>query len=70
MRLHLGSAWTARTFALGHEAMPAPYRQVAEPTLRELRARLDPEELESAREAAAGLDLGELVSEMLADRVL
>ena len=40
-------------FSLGHEAMPATYRQVAEPTLDELRAKLDPEELASAREAAA-----------------
>ena len=56
-------------FSLGHEAMPAAYRQVAEPTLDELRAKLDPEELASAREAAAGLDLDELVSETLGDRV-
>jgi len=56
-------------FSLGHEAMPATYRQVAEPTLDELQAKLDPEELESAREAAAGLDLDELVSEMLGERV-
>jgi predicted ATPase/class 3 adenylate cyclase len=56
-------------FSLGHEAMPAAYRRVAEPTLDELRAKLDPEELASAREAAAGLDLDELVSETLGDRV-
>ena len=56
-------------FSLGHEAMPATYRQVAEPTLDELQAKLDPEELASAREAAAGLDLDELVSETLGDRV-
>ena len=56
-------------FSLGHEAMPATYRQVAEPTLDELRAKLDPEELASAREAATGLDLAELVSETLVDRV-
>ena len=42
---------------------------VAEPTLDELQAKLDPEELASAREAAAGLDLDELVSETLGDRV-
>jgi hypothetical protein len=42
---------------------------VAEPALAELCAKLDPEELASAREAAAGLDLDELVSETLADRV-
>jgi hypothetical protein len=56
-------------FSLGHEAMPATYRQVAEPTLDELRAKLDPEELAAAREAALGLDLDELVSETLGDRV-
>jgi hypothetical protein len=37
--------------------------------LEELEARLDPEKLASAREAAAGLDLGELVSATLADPV-
>jgi hypothetical protein len=56
-------------FSLGHEAMPATYRQVAEPTLRELQAKLEAEDLASAREAAAGLDLDELVSETLGDRV-
>jgi predicted ATPase/class 3 adenylate cyclase len=56
-------------FSLGHEAMPATYRQVAKPALDELQAKLDPEELASAREAAAGLDLDELVSEMLGERV-
>jgi hypothetical protein len=55
--------------SLGHEAMPATYRPVAEPTLDELHARPDPEELASAREAAAGLDLDELVSEVLGERV-
>lgn len=56
-------------FSLGHEAMPATYRQVAEPTLDELEAKLDPEDLASAREAALGLDLDELVSETLAEGV-
>jgi len=56
-------------FSLEHEAMPATYRQVAEPTLEELEARLEPEELASAREAAAGVDLDELVSETLRDPV-
>jgi tetratricopeptide (TPR) repeat protein len=56
-------------FSLGHEAMPATYRQVAEPTLDVLQATLDPEELASARKAAAGLSLDELVSEMLRERV-
>ena len=57
-------------FTLGHEAMPATYRQVAEPTLDELQARLDPEELAEAREAAASMDLDKLVSEILGERVL
>ena len=56
-------------FSLGHEAMPASYRQVAEPTLQEVEAKLEPEELASAREAAARLDLDELVAETLADPV-
>jgi tetratricopeptide (TPR) repeat protein len=56
-------------FSLGHEGMPATYRQVAEPVLEELQAKLDPEELASAREVAAGLDLDELVAETLADPV-
>jgi predicted ATPase/class 3 adenylate cyclase len=56
-------------FSLEHEAMPATYRLVAEPTLDELRTKLDSKELASAREAAAGLDLDELVSETLGDRV-
>jgi hypothetical protein len=56
-------------FTLGHEAMPATYRLVAEPVFEELQAKLDPEELASAREVAAGLDLDELVAETLADPV-
>ncbi len=50
---------------LEHEAMPAAYRLVAQPTLDELRERLDPEELAAARQAAAGLDLDELASDTL-----
>jgi predicted ATPase/class 3 adenylate cyclase len=56
-------------FSLGHEAMPGTYRQVAEPTLDELCAKVDPEELASAREVAASLDLDELVSKMLEEAV-
>jgi ATP/maltotriose-dependent transcriptional regulator MalT len=56
-------------FSLGHEAMPATYRQVAEPTLLEVEAKLEPEELASARDAAAGLELEELVAATLADPV-
>ncbi|HTK23276.1 MAG TPA: adenylate/guanylate cyclase domain-containing protein [Gaiella sp.] len=53
-------------YSLGHAAMPATYRHVAEPTLDELEAKLDPEELASAQEAVAGLELDELVSKLLA----
>jgi predicted ATPase/class 3 adenylate cyclase len=56
-------------FSLGHEAMPATYRLVAQPTLDELQATLDADELAAAREAAASADLEELVSEVLAERV-
>jgi len=56
-------------FSLGHEALPAAYRQVAAPALDEVREKLDPEELASAREAAAGLDLEEVVSATLGERV-
>jgi tetratricopeptide (TPR) repeat protein len=56
-------------FAVEHEAMPATYRQVAEPTLDELQAKLEPEDLASARDAAHGLDFDELVTQTLGDRV-
>jgi hypothetical protein len=49
--------------------MPGTYRQVAEPTLDELCAKLDAEELASAREVAASLDLYELVSKVLGEVV-
>jgi tetratricopeptide (TPR) repeat protein len=51
--------------SLGHEAMPAMYRHAAEPTLDELQTRLDPEELEAAREATASADLEQIVAEVL-----
>ena len=60
------TARASLNLSLGHEAMPATYRHVAEPTLDELQAKLDPEELASARQATAGLELDELVSKMLA----
>jgi len=56
-------------FSLGHEEMPATLRQVAEPTLDELQAKLNPEEVAAAREVAANLDLDELVSVTLGERV-
>jgi hypothetical protein len=49
--------------------MPAATRLVAQPTLDELRERLDPEELAAAREAAAGLDLDELALDTPGTRV-
>jgi hypothetical protein len=48
--------------------MPATYRQVAQPSLDELESKLDPEELATAREVAAGLELDEL-SETLEHQV-
>lgn len=54
-------------FSMGHEAMA--YRHVAEPTLDELLDRLDPEELAAAREAAAAIDLDELVADTLGEKV-
>jgi hypothetical protein len=54
-------------FSMGHEAMV--YRHVAQPTLDELLDRLDSEELASAREAAAALDLDELVAETIREAV-
>ena len=56
-------------FSLGHAAMPALNRGVAQPTLDELEAKLDADELAAAREVAAGLGLDELVSEELGERV-
>jgi hypothetical protein len=41
-------------------------RDVAGPTLDEVQAKLDPEELASARQATAGPKLDKLVSKMLA----
>ena len=55
--------------SLGHEAMPATYRLVAQPTLDALEAELSPEELEDAREAAAAADLDGLVSQALGEPV-
>ncbi|HLF68219.1 MAG TPA: adenylate/guanylate cyclase domain-containing protein [Gaiellaceae bacterium] len=56
-------------FALGHEAMPATYRQVALPVLEQLERELSPDELAAAREAAAETGLDALVSEELGERV-
>jgi tetratricopeptide (TPR) repeat protein len=52
-------------FCLEHEAMPATYRLVAQPSLDELLERLDAEELAAARPAAAALDLDELAADIL-----
>ncbi|HUF01839.1 MAG TPA: AAA family ATPase [Gaiellaceae bacterium] len=56
-------------FSLGHEAMPALNGLVARPTLDRLETELDPEDLAAARETATSMDLGELVSETLGERV-
>ena len=69
---HLSGAERTQTaraslnLSLGHEAMPATYRDVAGPTLDEVQTKLDPEELASARQATAGPKLDKLVSKMLA----
>jgi predicted ATPase/class 3 adenylate cyclase len=63
-----GRAAEVLSFSLGHEQLPPAYRQVAKPTLDELEAKLGRDELASAREVAASLDLEELVSETLGDR--
>ena len=49
--------------------MPAMNRQVAQPTFDRLETELDPAELAAAREDAASMDLDELVSETLGERV-
>ena len=53
--------------SLEHPGMPSTYRMVAQPTLDELTARLAPEALAAAREAAASADLESLVAEVRRD---
>ena len=49
------------TFALGHEQLPASYSLAARPALDRLEAELPPEQLASARVAAAAASLEDLV---------
>jgi predicted ATPase/class 3 adenylate cyclase len=53
--------------ALEHPGMPSTYRMVAQPTLDEISARLTPEALAVAREAAASADLASLVDAVRRD---
>jgi predicted ATPase/class 3 adenylate cyclase len=59
-------AATLLTFALGHEQLPASYSFAARPALKALEAELPPEQLASARLAAASARLEELVMTVLA----
>jgi ATP/maltotriose-dependent transcriptional regulator MalT len=52
---------------LEHPGMPATYRMVAQPTLDAIEARLAPEALAAAREAAARADLQTLIDAVLRD---
>jgi hypothetical protein len=52
---------------LQHPGMPAIYRMVAQPTLDAIEARLTPEVLAAAREAAAKADLETLVDAVRRD---
>jgi ATP/maltotriose-dependent transcriptional regulator MalT len=52
---------------LEHPGMPATYRMVAQPTLDAIEARLAPEALAAAREAAAGADLQTLIDAVRRD---
>jgi len=53
--------------SLEHPGMPATYRMVAQPALDAVVARLAPEALAAAREAAASADLGSLVDAVRRD---
>jgi len=53
--------------SLEHPGMPSTYRMVAQPTLDELTARMAPEALAAAREAAASADLERLVETVRRD---
>ena len=52
---------------LDHPGMPSTYRMVAQPTLDEISARLTPEALAMARQAAASADLASLVNAVQRD---
>ena len=53
------------TFALGHEQLPPSYSIAARPALEALAAELPPEELATARAAAAAASLEDLVAQAL-----
>ncbi len=50
------------TFALGHEQLPASYSFAARPALDRLEAELRPDQLDSARAAAAAASIDDLVT--------
>ncbi len=58
-------AATVLTFALGHEQLPPSYGFAARPALEALEAELPPEQLDSARLAAASASLEDLVRQAL-----
>ena len=58
-------AATVLTFVLGHEQLPASYSLAARPALEALEAELPPEQLDSARLAAASASLEDLVRQAL-----
>ncbi|MGZ8693006.1 MAG: ATP-binding protein [Gaiellaceae bacterium] len=58
-------AATLLTFALGHEQLPPSYSVAARPALDALEAELPPDQLASARVAAAAASLDDLVTRAL-----
>ena len=58
-------AATVLTFALGHEQLPPAYSFAARPALEALEAELPPDQLASARLAAAAASLEDLVTQAL-----
>ncbi len=58
-------AATVLTFVLGHEQLPASYSLAARPALEALEAELPPEQLDSARLAAATATLEDIVRQAL-----
>ena len=53
--------------SLEHPGMPSTYRMVAQPTLDTIAARLAPEALAAARQAAASVDLESLIEAVRRD---
>jgi tetratricopeptide (TPR) repeat protein len=54
------------TFAIGHEQLPPSYARAARPALERLEAKLPPEQLAAACDAAAQANLDDLVEQALA----